>query len=196
MSSDSSRSVALVTGAFTKSGHAIALCLAKNFDVVINGPPEALVPLEALKAQIESQGGKSVIVAGDPTIESFWTIDEPTLKEQLGSRLLITEIVSDCPGWEKKRSQATAKAFESLYRPYKSAAEQCSKLPGAEFVGVFTRIGNESRYTLNLVIADEEGSAGTSLPGATDPLKFAIRGVTEVAGASCSVWVILDSSQS
>ncbi|KAG6883621.1 hypothetical protein C0992_008289, partial [Termitomyces sp. T32_za158] len=88
MSSDSSHSVALVTGASTETGRAIALHLAaKNFDIAINDLPEALKPLEVLKAQIENKGRKSAIIAGDPFIESFWESIKPTIDERLG-RLL------------------------------------------------------------------------------------------------------------
>ncbi|KAG6874914.1 hypothetical protein C0992_005972, partial [Termitomyces sp. T32_za158] len=73
MSSHSSLGVALVTGASTEIGRAIALHLAaKDFDLAINDFPEALKPLEALKAQIENEGRKSAIISGNPSIESFW----------------------------------------------------------------------------------------------------------------------------
>ncbi|KAG6896807.1 hypothetical protein C0992_005907 [Termitomyces sp. T32_za158] len=179
MSSNSSRSFALVTGASTKTGSAVALCLAKDFDVVINDLPEALKPLEALKAQIENEGGKCVIIAGDASEESFWASIGSTIEEQLGSDSILC-----CHSYS---SMGETMPFESLYWPHKSAAEQCSKRdPGAEFVGVFTRFGNTSRYAFNLVIADEEGSAVTSLPGATGPLKSAIRGLTEAAATDLS----------
>ncbi|KAG6887676.1 hypothetical protein C0992_011250 [Termitomyces sp. T32_za158] len=72
-------------------------------------------------------------------------------------------------------------------RPYKDATEQVSKLfPGANTIGVFSKIESESQSALTLVIVDEEGS----VPGAMGPLKSAIRGLTEAAGASYSAWSI------
>ncbi|KAG6876446.1 hypothetical protein C0992_012930 [Termitomyces sp. T32_za158] len=92
MSSDSSLGVALVTGASTEIGRAIALQLAaKNFDVVINDLPEALKPLEALKAQIENQGRKSTIIAGNPVVKSNWE----RIERSIGKNWTLSKAVSN-----------------------------------------------------------------------------------------------------
>ncbi|KAG6891048.1 hypothetical protein C0992_010710, partial [Termitomyces sp. T32_za158] len=126
MSSDSSLGVALVTGASTEIGRAIALRLAKNFDIAINDLPEALKPLEVLKGQIEKEGRKSAIITGDPSIESFWA--------NIGS------------------------AIDNRW-------------------GLSKAIGKGPRCALIFVVVDEDGS----VPGAVDPVKSAIRGLTEAA---------------
>ncbi|KAG6893811.1 hypothetical protein C0992_008547, partial [Termitomyces sp. T32_za158] len=102
MSSDSSLGVALVTGASTDIGRAIALHLAaKNFDIAINDLPEALKPLEALKAQIEKEGRKSTIIAGDPLIESFWACIKPTIDAHRGHTETIVRAVRSPALWGK-----------------------------------------------------------------------------------------------
>ncbi|KAG6894220.1 hypothetical protein C0992_006996 [Termitomyces sp. T32_za158] len=179
MSSDSSLGVALVTGASTDIGRAIVFNLtAKNYDIAINDFPEALKPLEALKAQIEKEGKKSTIIAGDPLIESFWACIKPTIDAHRGHTETIVRAVRSPALWGKGAAK--------VYRPMKWVADQCSKQrPGAKVIGVFRKIGTYSRYALTLVIADGEGSIARSVPGAV-PFKSAIRGLTEVAGACCS----------
>ncbi|KAG6883504.1 hypothetical protein C0992_008606, partial [Termitomyces sp. T32_za158] len=166
MSSDSSLGVALVTGASTDLGHAIALRLAKNFDIAMNDFPEALKPLEGLKAQIENQGRKSVIIAGNPSIESWL------------STINITKLVSyHIHNIEPHTPSFTAERLDSVT---KQAEEQLSKrAPGAKMNGVFCKLANGGNYAL--VVASEK-NAGRSVPGAMEPLKFAIRGLTEAAG--------------
>ncbi|KAG6894399.1 hypothetical protein C0992_006255, partial [Termitomyces sp. T32_za158] len=155
MSSDSSLGVALVTSASTEIGRAIALQLAaKNFDIVINDLPEALKPLEALKAQIENEGRKSAIIAGNPSIESFWA----RIKPAINAHWTIT------------------------YAPTKWAADMCSERgPGSKVIGVFRKIGTCGRYALTFVVVVEGGSVGRSVSGEMGPVKRAIRGLTEAA---------------
>ncbi|KAG6874335.1 hypothetical protein C0992_007882, partial [Termitomyces sp. T32_za158] len=85
------------------------------------------------------------------------------------------------------KALSTTKYANVLNKTYKDTVEQVSKqLPGASTVGIFSKIEGESQSALTLIIVDEEGSVG-SIPGAMGSLKSAICGLTEAAGASCSV---------
>ncbi|KAG6870790.1 hypothetical protein C0992_012455 [Termitomyces sp. T32_za158] len=159
MSSDSSLSAALVTGASTELGYALSLRLGKKFELSINDLPEASKRLEELKVQIENEGRKCNITVGNPRRQMSTFIDE-----HCSDHKVLTEPVARIQSIDNK-------VAELLYK----------RAPGAKINGILCKIGNGVQYTYTLVIADDK-RAGGSVPGVTSPLKSAIRGLTEAGG--------------
>ncbi|KAG6883626.1 hypothetical protein C0992_008272, partial [Termitomyces sp. T32_za158] len=169
MSSNSSLDRALVTGASKEIGRAIALVLTKKFDIAITDLPEASMPLEALKAQIDEEGRKSAITSDN----SLVTIEEDCKSSLTASHRPIGSL--------HLLGRDEDERFENFFRTKRLVKDQLSKQlqgTGTYVIEVFSEIEDQSALTF--VIVEEEGSGGGPLPGS---LKSEIRGLTEAAGA-------------
>ncbi|KAG6894119.1 hypothetical protein C0992_007438, partial [Termitomyces sp. T32_za158] len=165
MSSNSSLGRALVTRASTEIGSAIALGLAKKFDVAISDIPGASTPLEALKAQIDGEGRKSAIISDD----FLATLEADCERSFASDRLIAFPCARDPCGDE---------LFGHFFRTKRLVKDQLSKLHGSGtyVIEVFSKIESEDQSALTLVFVEEEGSAGTTVS-----LKSEIRELTETA---------------
>ncbi|KAG5652386.1 hypothetical protein H0H81_005182 [Sphagnurus paluster] len=158
-STASSPGVALITGAAKGIGRAIALRLAKNgYDVGMNDLPTAAEALEALGQEIASLGRRSYIAIGDVSVPDSVENIVSSVVENLGHL--------DVPSPWNGRNFFAINA-RSVFLCYKYAAQQMIKQgTGGRIIGAAS-------------IAGKKGVRGL---GAYSATKFAVCGLTQVAG--------------
>ncbi|KAG5649421.1 hypothetical protein H0H81_003956 [Sphagnurus paluster] len=192
----SSLGVALVTGANRGIGRGIALRLAKDgYDVGINGRSTALESLETLQKEITALGRRACIAIGDISVSRDVENMVSTVVEELGQLNVMvanagisgkqgTPILQiEASDWDAVLSINSLGTFLS----YKYAALQMIKQgKGGRIIGATSIFGKRgdapSQQNLPKEKADLELLSGSAYSAPYSPSKFAICGLTQVAG--------------
>ncbi|KAG5636287.1 hypothetical protein H0H81_008516 [Sphagnurus paluster] len=195
----SSLGVALITGANRGIGRGIALRLSKDgYDIGINGRSTAVHSLETLQKEITALGRRACIAIGDVSVPEDVANMVSTVVQNLGQLDIMVANAGICEtswlidvevvGWEKHFSVNALGVFLC----YKYAALQMIKQgKGGRIIGALSLAGERgdslpaNRFCcMWLDLVSLSGAVGI---GAYSASKFAVRGLTQVAGNNMTI---------
>ncbi|KJA19591.1 hypothetical protein HYPSUDRAFT_44149 [Hypholoma sublateritium FD-334 SS-4] len=163
--------VAVVTGAATGIGRAIALQLANDgLDVSLNDLPAAEHKLREVSDLISQLGRKTCIYHGDVSVESDVQRLVDSTVQNLGSVDVMIANAGVCQ--LKPFAQTTVEEWDKIFRVNARGVFLCYKYGADQMV----KQGRGGRIIGAASVAGKKGCAGFSAYGAS---KFAVRGLTQ-----------------
>ncbi|KAK1228325.1 hypothetical protein PQX77_008636 [Marasmius sp. AFHP31] len=192
--------VAIVTGAAQGLGRSIAARLFQDgFNIAINDIPEKSKQLEELAREIEGSSGEAgrvLVVLADVSVESEVKGMVERVVEELGSLDVmvanagIAPIASIHDTSTETLDRVLAVNVRGTFLCYKYASEQMIRQGGGgRIIGASSLAGKRGKaliFDIDDRVAENKGliGIGQGMLSAYSASKFAIRGLTQAAGAS------------